>query len=468
MSLKPILEAVTDEEGADTDFMAVARRCQAKSKFLHAADAPIREATFLAYDEIADKSGKPKSPEAALKAVRALLATEEYGARDLVSDPCTKTDIKGWVREKMGLNTGGTLAATGLEKGEVTKLFYWLESEAAVTWLTASSSLFSPFARSTETSFNGQKMRPYIKNKRVATWASGESMTYTGEALAQSDHDVWMEVARLAVEQNGNDLIFHSDPNTTPIADRPSVPVRFSGREMLRLLGRANHGSEYRRLAESLFRLSTAVLEFKVTRNGVELSSSGAMLQKVCRLGEKTKRRIKKKDGSVAVVEIETGDFQVWISMDCVRLWGTGATTFKKAERKGLSPTAQWLHLFILRQPDAKARWVSEDRLFAVIGGGVYVRHDESEDSQKLKKARKDRRRLIARAMTEIQERGLVQSVGKHKRNRKGMLLPVWWHLRRRPDGSDQYTLAYVPSGDPQLQLPGLGQEPHDQADRSP
>jgi hypothetical protein len=460
MSPKPILEVVTDEEIADTDFMAVARRCQAKSKFLHAADAPIREATFLAYEEIVERSGKPKSPEAALKAVRVLLATEEYGARDLVSDPCTTTDIKGWVREKMGLNSGGTLATTGRKEGGLAKVFYWGEDEAAVSWAVASSALFSPFAKASEVSANGVPMRPYLTEHKVATWAGGEQMIYTGQVLAQSDHDVWMELMRLAVEQNGHDLIFNENPNTTPIDDRPSVPVRFSGLEMLRLLGRANHGKEHSRLGESLFRLSTSVLDFKVERGGVELSSSGAMLQAVRRLGEKKKRRTKKKDGTVMMVDVETGDYQVWISMDCVRLWGTGATTFKKALREGLSPTAQWLHLFVLRQDCREgpaARFVSESKLFRVMG--VHLAHADNGAQSSLssqRKARENRRNKVAKAMTELVENGVLTAVGKKRRNKNGRLVYAWWFSKRGASGDIIYSLGFIPAPGQQLTLPGL------------
>jgi hypothetical protein len=263
------------------------------------------------------------------------------------------------------------VATTGLEKGEQVKLFYWPEDEAAVSWAVASSALFSPFAKASEVSANGVPMRPYLTEHKVATWAGGERMIYTGQVLAQSDHDVWMELMRLAVEQNGHDLIFNENPNTTPIDKRPSVPVLFSGRRMLQLLGRPINGGEHKRLAVTLFRLSTSVLDFRVERGGFELSSFGAMLQKIQRMGQKKERRIKKKDGTFTVVEVPTGDYQVWISMDCVRLWGTGATTFKKALREGLSPTAQWLHLFILRQNpgDTRApRYVSESKLLQTMG----------------------------------------------------------------------------------------------------
>ena len=355
---------------------------------------------------------------------------------------------------------GGPVATTGLEKGEQVKLFYWPEDEAAVSWAVASSALFSPFAKASEVSANGVPMRPYLTEHKVATWAGGEQMIYTGQVLAQSDHDVWMELMRLAVEQNGHDLIFNENPNTTPIDDRPSVPVRFSGLEMLRLLGRANHGKEHSRLGESLFRLSTSVLDFKVERGGVELSSSGAMLQAVRRLGEKKKRRTKKKDGTVMMVDVETGDYQVWISMDCVRLWGTGATTFKKALREGLSPTAQWLHLFVLRQDCREgpaARFVSESKLFRVMG--VHLAHADNGAQSSLssqRKARENRRNKVAKAMTELAENGVLTAVGKKRRNKNGRLVYAWWFSKRGASGDIIYSLGFIPAPGQQLTLPGL------------
>jgi hypothetical protein len=104
-----------------------------------------------------------------------------------------------------------------------------------------------------------------------------------------------MEIIRLAIHQNGN--------------------------EMPHLLGRTVNGGEHWCLRDALGGFCASKRTFAVERGNQSFRSSKVMLASVERLGKKIlKHRRTCKDETTHIVEVETGDDLIEISLACVRL----------------------------------------------------------------------------------------------------------------------------------------------------
>jgi hypothetical protein len=357
----------------------------------------------------------------------------EWGGWDLVKDSSRNGDIKFWIKqawdEKFPPDKGreDTRIIQKPKKGEVVQLCYWKQDEAAAPWELATTSLFG-------TSVPKNRPRKAFEGKTICTWSKGCKLEYSGFELDQFDLDVWMELARLCIEQNGKDLLWN-DPNLTKVfKGEMSVQARFSSNSFLKSIERKPTGPNHIQLKKSLKRLCSAYLEVRMKDPESEKfwEFGGSMVKSLSRTGENKKRiSICKETSQEVVIEYETGDFVAWVSLPHLRIYKAGRKQFPKALRRGLSSVAQWLHVFVLRQKPGKSEVrIDMIKLKEILG---------------LEDADRNIRIKVSKAMNELFELKLVKSSLKRERNKKGELEPQWWCSSNTVNGESKYTLVFIP-----------------------
>lgn len=355
----------------------------------------------------------------------------EWGGWDLVKDSSRNGDIKFWIKqawdEKFPPDKGreDTRIIQKPKKGEVVQLCYWKQDEAAVPWTIISSCLYG-----TEIKKRGR--RAFV-NEKLVSWGKNFSMSYTGVELVQSDLDVTMELVRLAIEQNGRDLASNTPEHAEKREGVFGVPVKFTANEFLKSIDRKPTGNNHRWLRNTLAALGSINIKFSAESDTENVGISGPFIHQIKNRETVTRTYKDSKTGKKETKKVETGVYEVWISLRHIRIYRDGHTAFPKADRQGLSPMAKWLHLFSIRHVSSdRPVWVECQKLMSMM------RSDISKSW--------DFRMKIESAMNELSKVGIVCPFYKKERGKNGKLKNKWWESSGTPEGETKYTLVFKPA----------------------
>lgn len=352
------------------------------------------------------------------------LESDTHGGHRFDLDRGKIQDVKGWVEGWIPKKKGNS--------GELVKLRYWNKEKFVAPYLLISSSLFG-------CGLDKKRGRKLLEGERLATWGRNSFVEYSGAELVQGDLSVWVELVRLAIDQNRNDGVrdlIHNDTNTIKfIENKPTVPVQFSGRKMLELLGKSSNGNNHLWLGRVITRLKVGCLMIRQPLEGNKWRDvSGEFVKDIDRLGETIQEwKVNPRTGEKEVHYKETGDYRCYLNLDLVRLYRNGFVEFKKESRQALKAHEQWLQLFITWQSPRQVKYVPERNLAALM------RLEETAST-----VFRDR---VAKAMEALAATGLVTSPRKKVRNRKGKMVYPWF----KRNGTGKYTLEFIHTPTPQL-----------------
>lgn len=306
---------------------------------------------------------------------------------------------------------------------QVVKFIYWKQDEYAAPWLLTSCALFKP-------DIDKKRGRKHLERERLATWASGSYIEYTGPELVQGDLDVWMELASIARSQYSDFELFEKPfESIDSMQNVPALRIRCSTNTILKGLGKNSSGNNHRWFRNAVSRLKSANMELfskgETGHYGREIG--GALIL----FSSRETEIITRKDGSQ---DQRDGDHLLWLNLPVLRLYLRGFSRVKKELRSGLNSTGKWLQLFVKQHKRGK--------------NPVRIGEELLQEKMGLRQSHaRNFRRAIAQCMDQLAKQKEVTTSLKAKRNRKGEKVKNWWYVYQdKETGQNKYQLVFFPA----------------------
>ena len=306
---------------------------------------------------------------------------------------------------------------------QVVKFIYWKQDEYAAPWLLTSCALFKP-------DIDKKRGRKHLERERLATWASGSYIEYTGPELVQGDLDVWMELASIARSQYSDFELFEKPfESIDSMQNVPALRIRCSTNTILKGLGKNSSGNNHRWFRNAVSRLKSANMELfskgETGHYGREIG--GALIL----FSSRETEIITRKDGSQ---DQRDGDHLLWLNLPVLRLYLRGFSRVKKELRSGLNSTGKWLQLFVKQHKRGK--------------NPVRIGEELLQEKMGLRQSHaRNFRRAISQCMDQLAKQKEVTTSLKAKRNRKGEKVKNWWYVYQdKETGQNKYQLVFFPA----------------------
>ena len=306
---------------------------------------------------------------------------------------------------------------------QVVKFIYWKQDEYAAPWLLTSCALFKP-------DIDKKRGRKHLERERLATWASGSYIEYTGPELVQGDLDVWMELASIARSQYSDFELFEKPfESIDSMQNVPALRIRCSTNTILKGLGKNSSGNNHRWFRNAVSRLKSANMELfskgETGHYGREIG--GALIL----FSSRETEIITRKDGTQ---DQRDGDHLLWLNLPVLRLYLRGFSRVKKELRSGLNSTGKWLQLFVKQHKRGK--------------NPVRIGEELLQEKMGLRQSHaRNFRRAISQCMDQLAKQKEVTTSLKAKRNRKGEKVKNWWYVYQdKETGQNKYQLVFFPA----------------------
>jgi len=306
---------------------------------------------------------------------------------------------------------------------QVVKFIYWKQDEYAAPWLLTSCALFKP-------DIDKKRGRKHLERERLATWASGSYIEYTGPELVQGDLDVWMELASIARGQYSDFELFEKPfESIDSMQNVPALRIRCSTNVILKGLGKNSSGNNHRWFRNAVSRLKSANMELfskgETGHYGREIG--GALIL----FSSRETEIITRKDGSQ---DQRDGDHLLWLNLPVLRLYLRGFSRVKKELRSELNSTGKWLQLFVKQHKRGK--------------NPVRIGEELLQEKMGLRQSHaRNFRRAISQCMDQLFKQKEVSTALKAKRNRKGEKVKNWWYVYQdKETGQNRYQLVFFPA----------------------